>query len=94
MRGLVLARRFGPVVIFSLFWKRMTALGALAGMVAGAAVVVAWKPLTGSSLYEIVPGFIACAMAIVVGSLLSPAPSAAVQQRFDDADAAFKKASS
>ena len=85
---------FGPVVIFSLFWKRMTALGALAGMVAGAAVVVAWKPLTGSSLYEIVPGFIACAMAIVVGSLLSPAPSAAVQQRFDDADAAFKKASS
>ncbi|EIC13162.1 sodium/proline symporter PutP [Kingella kingae] len=85
---------FGPVVIFSLFWKRMTAAGALAGMVAGAAVVVAWKPLTGSSLYEIVPGFIACAIAIVVGSLLSPAPSAAVQQRFDDADAAFKKASS
>ncbi|MDK4596048.1 sodium/proline symporter PutP [Kingella kingae] len=85
---------FGPAVIFSLFWKRMTAAGALAGMVAGAAVVVAWKPLTGSSLYEIVPGFIACAIAIVVGSLLSPAPSAAVQQRFDDADAAFKKASS
>ncbi len=85
---------FGPVVIFSLFWKRMTAAGALAGMVAGSAVVVAWKPLTGSSLYEIVPGFIACAIAIVVGSLLSPAPSAAVQQRFDDADAAFKKASS
>ncbi|MDK4533865.1 sodium/proline symporter PutP [Kingella kingae] len=85
---------FGPAVIFSLFWKRMTAAGALAGMVAGAAVVVAWKPLTGSSLYEIVPGFIACVMAIVVGSLLSPAPSAAVQQRFDDADAAFKKASS
>ncbi|MBD3613353.1 sodium/proline symporter PutP [Kingella kingae] len=85
---------FGPAVIFSLFWKRMTAAGALAGMVAGAAVVVAWKPLTGSSLYEIVPGLIACVMAIVVGSLLSPAPSAAVQQRFDDADAAFKKASS
>ncbi|MDK4525677.1 sodium/proline symporter PutP [Kingella kingae] len=85
---------FGPAVIFSLFWKRMTAAGALAGMVAGAAVVVAWKPLTGSSLYEIVPGFIACAIAIVVGSLLSPAPSAAVQQRFDDADAVFKKASS
>lgn len=83
---------FGPIVILSLFWKRLNALGALAGMVAGAVVVVAWKPLTGSSLYEIVPGFIACGVVAAVVSLITPAPSAEVQKRFDDADAAYKKA--
>ncbi|UOP04824.1 sodium/proline symporter PutP [Conchiformibius kuhniae] len=83
---------FGPVVILSLFWKRMTSAGALAGMIAGAAVVVAWKPLTGSSLYEIVPGFIVCALTVVGVSLAGKAPVKEVQQRFEQADAAFKKA--
>ena len=82
---------FGPVVILSVFWKRMTAAGALAGMLAGALVVVFWKPLTGSSLYEIVPGFIACAVAIVVVSLLTK-PSAGIEARFEEADAAYKAA--
>lgn len=82
---------FGPVVIFSVFWKRMTAAGALVGMLAGAVMVVVWKPLTGSSLYEIVPGFIACAIAIVVVSLLGR-PSAGIEERFDEADAAYKAA--
>lgn len=83
---------FGPVVILSLMWKRMTSAGALAGMIVGAIVVVAWKPLTGSSLYEIVPGFIACLIAIVVVSLMGKEPAADVQQRFEQADEAFKKA--
>ena len=82
---------FGPVVILSVFWKRMTAAGALAGMLAGALVVVFWKPLTGSSLYEIVPGFIACAVAIVVVSLLTK-PGAGIEARFEEADAAYKAA--
>lgn len=80
---------FGPVVIFSVFWKRMTASGALAGMIVGAVTVVAWKA-TGSSLYEIVPGFIACAVAIVVVSLLSKAPSKEITDRFDEADRAYE----
>ena len=71
---------FGPVVLFSLFWGRMTGIGALAGMVAGALTVVLWKH-TGSALYEIVPGFIAGSIALVVGSLLSRAPSTEVQAR-------------
>ena len=83
---------FGPVVILSLLWKRMTSAGALAGMIAGAAVVVAWKPLTGSSLYEIVPGFIVSLLAIVAVSLMGKEPSTEVQQRFEQADEAFKKA--
>ena len=71
---------FGPVVLFSLFWGRMTGIGALAGMVVGAATVILWKQ-TGSALYEIVPGFVAGSVALVVGSLLSRAPSTEVQAR-------------
>lgn len=82
---------FGPVIIFSLFWKRLTAMGALAGMIAGAVVVVAWKPLTGSALYEIVPGFIACSLVLWIVSLMTT-PPAAVVQRFDKAEQAYKAA--
>lgn len=68
---------FGPVVLLSLFWKRMTVHGALAGMLAGAAVVLLWKH-TGSALYEMVPGVIAAVIAIVIGSLLGKAPPPSV----------------
>ena len=81
---------FGPVVILSVFWKRMTAAGALAGMIAGAVTVVAWKA-TGSSLYEIVPGFIACTIAVVVVSLLDKVP-AGVVKNFEEADKTYQAA--
>ena len=68
---------FGPVVVLSLTWARMTRNGALAGVLVGAATVVLWKH-TGSSLYEIVPGFIAATVAIVAVSLLGRAPPAHV----------------
>lgn len=71
---------FGPVVLISLFWGRMTGTGALLGMLAGAVTVILWK-FTGSPLYEMVPGFIASTVAIVVGSLLTEAPNQAVQAR-------------
>ena len=69
---------FGPVVILSLVWQRMTRNGALAGMVAGALTVILWKQ-TGSAMYEIVPGFIVATLAIVVASLLDKAPPQEVQ---------------
>ena len=69
---------FGPVVLLSLFWQRMTRNGALAGMVVGALTVILWK-YTGSALYEMVPGFIAATVAIVVGSLLDREPPTDVQ---------------
>lgn len=69
---------FGPVVLFSLFWSRMTRNGALAGVVLGAGTVILWKQIAvdqfGSGLYEIVPGFAAASIAIVVASLLDRAP--------------------
>jgi sodium/proline symporter len=86
---------FGPVVILSLFWKKMTRWGALAGMVIGAATVLAWTyiPLLptdaglvplGSWLYSIVPGFIFCFVAIIVFSWLSPGPKQSVEDCHDD----------
>ena len=71
---------FGPVLILSLFWGRMTRNGALAGMITGAVVVIAWKQL-GFALYEMVPGFLMATLAIVVVSLMGRAPSPEIQTR-------------
>ena len=73
---------FGPVVVLSLFWKRMTRNGALAGMLVGAATVILWKQ-TGSALYEMVPGVLGATVTIVVVSLLGKAPSAAMQAQHE-----------
>ena len=69
-----------------LYWKRLNVPGALAGMIAGAAVVALWK-FTGldQHLYEMVPGFIAGTLAIVVVSLATKAPSQEVIDTFDRA---------
>ena len=68
---------FGPVVLLALFWSRMTRNGAVAGIVSGALTVVLWK-YTGSALYEMVPGFIASTVAVVLVSLLGKAPAPAI----------------
>ncbi len=76
---------FGPVVVLSLFWGRMTREGALAGIVAGAATVILWKLVAvdrmGSALYEMVPGVLAATVAIVAASLLARPPAADVLAR-------------
>lgn len=68
---------FGPIVIFSLFWQRMTAKGALAGMVTGAVTVVVWAPIKGGvfEIYELLPGFILASAAIVIASLMDKPPA-------------------
>ena len=70
---------FGPVVVLSLFWRRMNRNGALAGMVVGAATVILWKQYSDSGLYEMVPGVLAATVAIAVATLLTAAPTATVQ---------------
>ena len=82
---------FGPLVILSLTWKRMTRNGALAGMIVGAATVLFWiyaPVLPGgatlsSVLYEMVPGFLLSLLAIVVVSKLDTAPEADVVETFE-----------
>jgi len=74
---------FGPVVLTSLFWGRMTRNGALAGMIAGAATVILWKEIAvkqyGNELYEMVPGVIVAFVAIALVSRIGRPPSDAVQ---------------
>ncbi len=73
---------FGPAVILSLFWKRMNKNGALAGIIVGGLTVLIWKQLSGGlfDLYEIVPGMILSFAAIYVVSMMSEAPSRAVEE--------------
>ncbi|WP_159916982.1 sodium/proline symporter PutP [Pantoea sp. 18069] len=66
---------FGPVVLLSLVWPRMTRNGALAGMVVGAVTVLVWQHYQWFKLYEMVPGFGLATLAIVVASLLDKPPS-------------------
>lgn len=75
---------FGPAIILSLFWKRMTRNGALAGIIVGGLTVVVYKQIDTIGLYEIIPGFILATIAIVVASLMSSPPSASIEATFDD----------
>ena len=76
---------FGPVILLSLYWRRMNRTGALAGMITGGVTVLFWKQLHGGifDLYEIVPGFLFGMIAIVIGSLSTVEPSKAICDEFD-----------
>ncbi len=85
---------FGPVVLFSLFWKRFTYKGAVAGIITGAAVDMLWlwlpvmggKTLTAiTGIYEIIPGFIIGAIVAIIATLIDNAPSQEVQAIFEKA---------
>ena len=70
---------FGPIMLFSLFWKRVTRSGAIAGMLTGGGMVFIWnmliRPLGGAfDIYELFPAFLLSCLAIVVVSLLSKNP--------------------
>ncbi|ROR80002.1 sodium/proline symporter [Plantibacter flavus] len=65
---------FGPIVLLALFWRKLTKVGAIAGMIAGAVTVIVWGNvgLLSSTMYEIVPGFILNVLVAVIASRLSP----------------------
>ena len=80
---------FGPLMLMSLFWKRINRWGAIAGMIGGGVMVFVWnlaiRPLGGIwDVYELLPAFIFSCVCIVVVSLLTPAPSKEIQQEFED----------
>ena len=82
---------FGPLILFSLFWKRMTLISAISGMLVGAVTVLLWiyLPITidGQSLsawlYEIVPGFILSSLTIVIISLVSKQTDSSIINTFE-----------
>ena len=79
---------FGPLMLFSLFWKRTNRAGAIAGMVVGAVMVFVWKlmlnPLGGIfKIYELFPAFVLSSLAIVVVSLLTKAPDKEIIDEFE-----------
>ncbi len=92
---------FGPLVILSLLWRRVTRNGALAGMIVGAVTVLFWVfvPVLPSGealttvIYEIVPGFILATLATVIVSLMGRPPESVVAT-FDQAKAELHAARS
>lgn len=79
---------FGPVMIMSLFWKRINQKGAIAGMITGGAMVFVWKlllnPIGGVfAIYELLPAFILSLIAIVVVSLLTKQPDEELVEDFE-----------
>lgn len=82
----VFGAAFGPAILLSLFWRRLTFAGAAAGIMAGAGVDILWLCfLSSTGVYEIVPGFAAGLIAAVAVSLLGKKPSAQVEALFDRA---------
>ena len=78
---------FGPLMLFSLFWKRTTRAGAVAGMIGGGVMVFVWnllvRPLGGLwDIYELLPAFLFSCLCIIVVSLLTPEPSEEIRREF------------
>ena len=86
---------FGPLLLFSLFWKRTTRAGAIAGMLSGAATVFIWnllvRPLGGAfDIYELLPAFLVSCIVIVVVSLLTKEPEEEILSDFAKVKEALK----
>ncbi len=84
---------FGPLMLFSLFWKRTSRAGAIAGMVSGGAMVFIWnlliRPLGGIwDIYELLPAFIISSICIVIVSLVTKEPSEEMYREFEEVRAA------
>ncbi len=79
---------FGPIMLFSLFWKRCNKYGAIAGMLSGAVMIFVWKfgvrPRGGAwDIYELLPAFVVGCIMIVVVSLLTKAPEDEIVKEFE-----------
>ncbi|KFN04053.1 solute symporter family protein [Bacillus clarus] len=84
---------FGPAILLSLYWKRTTKWGVLAGMIGGAVVVITWVqiPSLKAMMYEMVPGFSFRLLAVITVSLLTKAPTKAVYREFNEMEAVLEQ---
>lgn len=81
---------FGPVILISVFWKKMTRNGALTGMLVGAVTVIIWKQGAWFGLYEIIPGFLFSSITIYFVSLYGKKPHQKILDRFEKSETQFK----
>lgn len=86
---------FGPVMLFSLLWKRTTKWGALAGILSGGAIVFIWKYVIAKlggifAIYELFPAFVISAVFIIIVSLLTKAPDKSITDTFDSVKTSLK----
>ncbi|MBQ3320163.1 MAG: sodium/proline symporter [Spirochaetia bacterium] len=82
----VFGASFGPAILLSLFWKRLTFSGAVAGILAGSIVDIYWMyNLASTGIYELFPGFVAGLIFAVVASVISKEPEKEVLDLFDRA---------
>lgn len=79
---------FGPLLIASLYWKRLNKWGAYAGVIVGMTTVALWLFFNVGIVYELIPGFIFSGIAIIVASLATDEPPEVVQEEFEDATGA------
>ena len=77
---------FGPAILASLFWRRATRNGVLAGIVVGGLTVLIWKQLALFGLYEIIPGFLFSSLAIYIVSKMDAPPSEEITSVFDEVE--------
>ena len=84
---------FGPLIVFSLFWKKTTWQGALSGMLVGGSVVLAWVYIAHpyKDWYEMIPGFFSSAIVIYVVSLITQKPNKEIDKEFDEVVSILKK---
>ena len=80
---------FGPLMLFSLFWKRTNRAGAIAGMIGGGSMVFIWNLFISKlggiwDIYELLPAFLFSCLCIVVVSLITAPPSEEIQKEFDE----------
>ena len=80
---------FGPAILCALYWKRSNRQGIMAGLVAGGVMIFVWKflvrPMGGAlDIYELLPAFVVGLAAIIIVSLLTPAPDAETGKLFDE----------
>lgn len=84
---------FGPVILLSLYWRKLTNYGALSGMVAGAATAFVWGKIKflADTLYEIVPGFLVCLIVAVIVSALTYRPNKDIEDEFNRTEVLLKE---
>ena len=77
---------FGPAILLSLFWRKFNFEGAVTGIIVGASADILWIIfLKDTGVYEILPGFLAGAIAAIGASKLIGTPSEEVLKLYDDA---------